>query len=76
MKIDSTTLLLGVVGIAAVYLMTKPATVTPTYMPTTVASTPVYSAGSPYASPTNTVAQDINAGGSALNSIANLIGDF
>jgi hypothetical protein len=72
MKVDSTTLIIGVVGIAAVYLLTRPKTVTPTYLPTTV--NPALSSVPNYAG--NETAQDISAGATALTALGNTLGNF
>lgn len=70
MKVDSNTLIIGVVGIAAIYLLTRPKAITPTYIPTAI--NPALS--QPYAG--NTTAQDINAGASALTALGNTLGNF
>lgn len=70
MKIDSTTLIIGVVGVAALYLLTRPKTVTPTYIPTAI--NPALS--TQYAG--NTTAQDISAGSTALTALGDVIGNF
>jgi hypothetical protein len=74
MKIDTTTILLGVAAVAAIYLITRPATpAVPAYNP--YLTQPVYgSAANPYAG--NTTAQDIAAGGSALNALGTALGNF
>jgi hypothetical protein len=69
MKIDSTTLLLGVAAVAAVYLITRPKTVAPVY--TAPAYNPALNA---YQG--NTTAQDISAGASALTALGNTLSNF
>lgn len=78
MKIDSTTLLIGVAVIAGAYLLTRPKV--PTYLPTSV--NPYGTAGLPSATVLsqqyygNPTAQDIAAGGTALDGLSSLIGNF
>jgi hypothetical protein len=70
MKVDSTTLILGVAAIAAVYMLTRPKTVVPTYLPTTI--NPALNTN--YAG--NATAQDITAGATALTALGNQLQGF
>jgi hypothetical protein len=66
---DHTTMLLlfGGVAVVGIYLLTRPQTILPP------GSTPYYGA-TPY-NPANTTAQDIQAGGSAVSNILNILGN-
>ena len=70
MKLDTNTLLIGVVAIAGIYLLTRPKTVTPAYNPYLTAPL----ATTNYAG--NTTAQDINAGATALSALGDTISNF
>jgi hypothetical protein len=74
-KVDTgTILLIGGVAIVGLYLLSRPATI-PGYVPAGPggALVPNYG-GYPY-SPANTTAQDIQAGGSALSNVLNILGN-
>jgi hypothetical protein len=72
MKMDTNTLLIGVVAVAGIYLLTRPKT--PTYLPTTVSPTALSTLQPNYAG--NPTAQDISAGGTALAGMGDLIGNI
>lgn len=69
MKIDTNTLLIGVVAVAGIYLLTRPKTVTPVYNPYLTTPLPATNYGNP-------TAQDITAGASALTALGNTISNF
>ncbi len=76
MKLDTTTILLGVAAVAAVYLITRPATPAPLpYNPylTNPSALNAINAGNYAGNPT---AQDIAAGGSFLTGAGSLIGNL
>jgi hypothetical protein len=73
------TLLLVAAAAVGVYLLTRPKVTALSYNPYGASGTPAYnpyygSAAQPYGS--NTVAQDIQAGSSALSSLSDLVGNF
>jgi hypothetical protein len=72
MKIDSTTILIGLAAVVVVYMVTRPKPVAPV---------PMYNPGyNPYATgynqPQSTTAQDIAAGGQAASGLGDLISNL
>lgn len=79
MKIDSSTLLIAGVAVVGVYLLTRPKTPTYPVGYNPYAGTAGLPTGyNPYAiqQQGSTTAQDIAAGGTALEGLANIIGNF
>jgi hypothetical protein len=72
MKIDTNTLLIGIVAIGGIYLLTRPKTATPVY--SAPAINPYLTSQPNYAG--NQTAQDISAGATALTALGNTISNF